>query len=105
MLAIMGGHVDAIFGNSTALVEMRAAGVILLAIGTENRMKQLPDVPTFAETGLKFYPRIDWWYPGAKGLPKDITEKLDRIIFEVVKIRKFKPSSLRLVCAQSYEHG
>ena len=38
---------------------MRAAGVIPLAIGTENRMKQLPDVPTFAETGLKFYPRID----------------------------------------------
>lgn len=88
--AIMGGHVDAIFGNSTALVEMMPAGVIPLAIGTENRMKQLPDVPTFAETGLKFYPRIDRGILAPKGLPKDIAEKLDRIIFEVVKNKEIQ---------------
>jgi len=83
--AIMGGHVDAIFGNSTALVEVRPAGVTPLAIGTETRMKQLPDVPTFAEAGIRFYPRIDRGILGPKGLPKEVVDKLEKIFFSIVK--------------------
>jgi tripartite-type tricarboxylate transporter receptor subunit TctC len=49
--AIMGGHVDVVFTNSPAAVEMLPQGVRTLAVGTEKRMAQLPDVPTFAEAG------------------------------------------------------
>ena len=82
--AIMGGHVDAVFTNSPAAVEMKPMGVTPLAVGTEKRMKQLPDVPTFAELGYNYYPRIDRGILAPKGLPKDVFEKLDKKLFEIV---------------------
>ncbi|MCG6533170.1 MAG: tripartite tricarboxylate transporter substrate binding protein [Syntrophales bacterium LBB04] len=82
--SIMGGHVDAVFTNSPAAVEMKSMGITPLAVGTEKRMKQLPDVPTFAELGYKFYPRIDRGIIAPKGLPKDVLEKLDKKLFEIV---------------------
>ena len=56
--ALLGGHVEAIWGNSTDLVS-QASQMKILAIGTEKRMNLLASVPTFQELGYKFYPRID----------------------------------------------
>lgn len=81
---IMGGHVDAAFTNSPAAVEMKGSGVTTIAIGTEKRMEQLPDVPTFAELGYKIYPRIDRGIIGPKNLPKDVAQKLDKAFYAVV---------------------
>jgi len=81
---ILGGHVDAAFTNSPAAVEMKGSGVTALAVGTETRMSQLPEVPTFAELGYKIYPRIDRGILGPKDMPKDVVAKLDRIFYEVV---------------------
>jgi tripartite-type tricarboxylate transporter receptor subunit TctC len=81
---ILGGHVDAAFTNSPAAVEMKGSGVTTLAVGTETRMSQLPEVPTFAELGYKIYPRIDRGILGPKDMPKDVVAKLDRIFYEVV---------------------
>jgi tripartite-type tricarboxylate transporter receptor subunit TctC len=82
--AIMGGHVDAVFTNSTAAIEIKPLGITPLAVGTEKRMKQLPDVPTFVELGYKFYPRIDRGILAPKGLPKDVFDLLDKKLYEVV---------------------
>lgn len=81
---IMGGHIDAAFTNSPAAVEMKGTGVSILAVGTEKRMEQLPDVPTFAELGYKIYPRIDRGIIGPKNLPKDVADKLDKAFYSVV---------------------
>jgi tripartite-type tricarboxylate transporter receptor subunit TctC len=81
---IMGGHVDAAFTNSPAAVEMNGTGVTVLAVGTEQRMKQMPDVPTFAELGYKIYPRIDRGIIGPNNLPKDVADKLDKAFYSVV---------------------
>jgi tripartite-type tricarboxylate transporter receptor subunit TctC len=81
---LMGGHVDAAFTNSPAAVEMKGTGVTILAVGTEQRMAQLPDVPTFAELGYKIYPRIDRGIIGPKNMPKDIVDKLDKVLYSVV---------------------
>jgi tripartite-type tricarboxylate transporter receptor subunit TctC len=88
--AIMGGHVDAVLTTSTAAVEMKPMEITVLAVGTEKRMKQLPDVPTFAESGFKFYPRIDRGIIAPKGLPKDVFEKLDKKLFEIVSSKDFQ---------------
>jgi len=85
---IMGGHVDAAFTNSPAAVEMKGSGITTLAIGTEKRMEQLPDVPTFAELGYKIYPRIDRGIIAPKNLPKDVAEKLDRTLYSVVSSKE-----------------
>lgn len=86
--AIMGGHVDVVFTNSPAAVEMLPQGVRTLAVGTEKRMAQLPDAPTFAEAGIKYYPRIDRGVFAPKGLPKDVYDTLDKKLFEIVSTKE-----------------
>lgn len=86
--AIMGGHVDVVFTNSPAAVEMLPLGIRTLAVGTEKRMVQLPDVPTFAEGGIKYYPRIDRGIFAPKGLPKDIYGTLDKKLFAIVSSKE-----------------
>jgi tripartite-type tricarboxylate transporter receptor subunit TctC len=48
-----------------------------LAVGTKNRVKALPDVPTLAELGYGDV-AVDSWFGigGPKGLPPDIAEKI-----------------------------
>jgi len=86
--AIMGGHVDVVFTNSPAAVEMLPLGIKTLAVGTEKRMAQLPDVPTFAEAGVKYYPRIDRGVFAPKGLPKDVYDTLDQKLFAIVSSKE-----------------
>ncbi|HSO61495.1 MAG TPA: tripartite tricarboxylate transporter substrate binding protein [Desulfobacterales bacterium] len=86
--AIMGGHVDVVFTNSPAAVEMLPLGIKTLAVGTEKRMMQLPDVPTFAEAGIKYYPRIDRGIFAPKGLPKDVYDTLDKKLFAIVSSKE-----------------
>ena len=86
--AIMGGHVDMVFTNSPAAVEMLPLGIKALAVGTEKRMPQLPDTPTFAEGGIKYYPRIDRGIFAPPGLPKDVLETLDKKLFAIVSSKE-----------------
>jgi tripartite-type tricarboxylate transporter receptor subunit TctC len=86
--AIMGGHVDAAFTNSPAAVEMLPLGIRCLAVGTEQRMKQLPDAPTFIEGGVKYTPRIDRGIFGPKGLPKEIAETIEKKFFGIVSSKE-----------------
>jgi tripartite-type tricarboxylate transporter receptor subunit TctC len=79
-----------VFASSTALIEVREAGVKALAIGTETRMKQLPDVPTFAEAGLKFYPRIDRGICAPRGMPQDIAAKLEKTLLDIFRNKEYQ---------------
>ena len=107
----MGGHVDAAFTNSTAAVEMQGTGVTVLAVGTKQRMKQLPGVPTFAEQGYKIYPRIDRGIAAPKNLPKDIAQKLDKAFYSIVTNKEvqaklteagFVPNPMNMAQATKY---
>ena len=69
----MGGHVEAIWGNSSDLVSYTTQ-MKILAIGTEKRMEALPGVPTFQELGMKFYPRIDRGVATPKATPAEISQ-------------------------------
>jgi tripartite-type tricarboxylate transporter receptor subunit TctC len=67
-----------VFTNSPAAVEMLPQGVRTLAVGTEKRMAQLPDVPTFAEAGVKYYPRIDRGVFAPRVCPRMFTTRWTR---------------------------
>jgi tripartite-type tricarboxylate transporter receptor subunit TctC len=86
--ALLGGHIEAIWGNSSDLVgygeEMR-----ILAIGTEKRMEVLPNVPTFQEQGMKFFPRIDRGVAVPKNTPADITAKLEKAFLDTVRMEEY----------------
>jgi tripartite-type tricarboxylate transporter receptor subunit TctC len=87
--ALLGGHVEAIWGNSSDLVGYQSQ-MKILAIGTEKRMDVLPNVPTFQEQALKFYPRIDRGVAVPKNTPPDITAKLEKAFLEVVNMEEYQ---------------
>ena len=86
--ALLGGHVEAIWGNSSDLVGYEGQ-MKILAIGTEKRMSTLPGVPTFQELGMKFYPRIDRGVAVPRGTPPDITTKLEKAFLETVNMEDY----------------
>jgi len=54
--ALMGGHIDAAVENPNEIVAQIEAGKAKnLAVAARQRLKDAPDVPTFAEKGYEFY--------------------------------------------------
>jgi tripartite-type tricarboxylate transporter receptor subunit TctC len=88
MLDLMGGRVDAVFVNVPgSLPHIRAGRVKALALAGRARMRVLPDVPTFAESGYPFDTLAG--FAGAAfpaGTPKAIINKLSAEIWRVVKL-------------------
>jgi tripartite-type tricarboxylate transporter receptor subunit TctC len=66
---LAGGHIDLAFLTSSNAVGMARTGKIkALAISGAKRWKQLPDVPTTHEAGVKdfeYYAWFGFWYPAA----------------------------------------
>ncbi|HYB21210.1 MAG TPA: tripartite tricarboxylate transporter substrate binding protein [Thermodesulfobacteriota bacterium] len=87
--ALMGGHIDAAFTNSSLLVTSKDQ-IKVLAIGSPKRMTQIPDVPTFEEMGYKMYPRIARGAMGPKAIPKDIQKRLEKAFSETTSKLDFK---------------
>jgi tripartite-type tricarboxylate transporter receptor subunit TctC len=52
--ALLGRHVTSVFADYAAVVELLKAGKLrALAVSSRTRMEQLPDVPTFVESGYR----------------------------------------------------
>ena len=92
--ALLGGHVEAIWGNSSDLVSYTTQ-MKILAIGTEKRMEALPGVPTFQELGMKFYPRIDRGVAVPKATLADITAKLEKVFLDTVNQEDYKSKIIK----------
>lgn len=76
--ALMGGHVDLIMASYMDYAEqIRAGRVIALAATSQKRFKDLPQVPTFVESG---YPQlvVEGWngVVGPAGMPREAVEKV-----------------------------
>jgi len=87
--ALVGGHIDAAFTNSSMLVTTKDQ-VKVLAIGSPQRMTQLKDIPTFEELGLKMYPRIARGAMGPKAIPQDIQKRLEKAFLDTTSQPEFK---------------
>lgn len=82
---MLGGRVQVIFDNlPSAMQHIKAGTLRALAVTTETRAPQLPDIPTVAET-VKGYEASAWFGVGApKNTPKPIIEKLNKEINAVL---------------------
>jgi tripartite-type tricarboxylate transporter receptor subunit TctC len=87
--AIMGGHIDAAFTNSTMMVSSREE-IKVLAMGAPLRMAQLSDVPTFKELGIEMYPKIARGVMVPKAVPKNIQQRLETAILTTISQPDFK---------------
>ena len=83
---LIAGHV--LMGNTTfssMAEQIRAKRVIPLAITTEKRIAEMPDLPTFKEQGLDLVAATWFSLSGPTGLPRDIAEQLNREVNKAMK--------------------
>jgi tripartite-type tricarboxylate transporter receptor subunit TctC len=85
--SLAGGHVDFIFMElASALRLARGDKARILAVATAKRIPDLPNVPTFAEVGVKNFESGTWNAISAPPkTPKAIVDKLNKAINEVLK--------------------
>jgi tripartite-type tricarboxylate transporter receptor subunit TctC len=75
--AFLGGHIDSLaqtYGEVYPLLKDGKAKVI--AVATDERMKELPDVPTFKEIGINLVISSNRGFAAPKGTPPEIVDKL-----------------------------
>ena len=82
IMALLSGDGDMIFAAPTAVMEHVKAGTLkLLAVSSANRIKSLPDTPTFAESG---YPDMtgSFWFglQAPAGTPPSLISRLNEAV-------------------------
>lgn len=86
LVDLMGGEFESMCDVSLALQYVRANKLKLLAVGSESRLPDFPDVPTMSELG---YPdgNFSAWYGivVSAGTPQEIIDKLNRAINKTLK--------------------
>jgi tripartite-type tricarboxylate transporter receptor subunit TctC len=98
MSDLLGGQVDATFGNiNTVLTNIKAGKLKALAITSTKRSPLLPDVPTMEESGIKGVTVYSWQaFAAPKGLPADIKGKLHEALVAAINDASVKPKLLEL---------
>src|SRR5262245_61800409 len=93
---VVAGHVTSFFPNLSVVLPQAGTGAIrLLAVSSERRNPQLPDVPTFIESGFPGFQVLTWnGLMAPAGTPRDI---IDRLALEVGKAVRDPGIAERLV--------
>jgi tripartite-type tricarboxylate transporter receptor subunit TctC len=88
---LLGGQVHVMFDNMpSSVAHIKAGSLRPLAVTTETRNEQLPDVPTVGET-VPGYEASAWFGIGVpKGTPNEIIEKLNKAVQEAFDDPKVK---------------
>jgi tripartite-type tricarboxylate transporter receptor subunit TctC len=84
---VIAGHLPTMFSNlSDALPHAQSGAIRLLAVSSEARMPQVPDVPTVAELGYPGYKAVTWnGLMAPASTPKPV---VDKIAGEIAKATK-----------------
>ncbi len=95
--AVIGGHVNYVFGDITSLALVRSGQLKALAVTTPKRSPLLPEVPTFAEAGIPGVEVSNWSsiiVPA--GTSSEITEFLNKSIVRALQLPEVKASYEKL---------
>ena len=79
---LLAGHIPlGITDPPSAMAQIEAKRIKALAISSRARFPALPDLPTFAESGLPGYESIGWFgFVAPAGTPPDVIDKLNGAI-------------------------
>jgi tripartite-type tricarboxylate transporter receptor subunit TctC len=83
---LIAGHVDLMFDTPTTSLPLHRDGRIkILATGTPERLRDLPEVRTISEAGLPGYRSVTWYaMVGPPQLPAALAEKINRDVVEIL---------------------
>ena len=102
---VLAGNVPIMWDNlSSSLAQIKAGNFVPIGLAFPRRIPQLPNVPTFAELGLKNY-EADTWFGlvGPANMPKDIVKKIYDASMVVLKdpdtIKKFEDNGAFVVAS------
>src|SRR5688572_1679918 len=94
--ALMGGHIDAAVENPNEIVAQIEAGKAKnLAVAAQQRLKDAPDVPTFAERGYKFYWEQMRGVIGPAGMTPEAVKWWQDTLKKVVATDKWKTQYIK----------
>jgi tripartite-type tricarboxylate transporter receptor subunit TctC len=84
--ALIGGYIDMIFMELASANKLAKGGQArILAVATDKRIPSLPDVPTFAEIGVKGFESSTWNAIAAPpGTPPEVIEKLNDAVTDAL---------------------
>ena len=75
--AFLGGHIDALAQTYGEVFTMLKDGKVkVIAVATDERMKELPDVPTFKEVGINLVISSNRGFAAPKATPPEVVDKL-----------------------------
>ena len=87
VVAVLSGEAHLTYSSiPTILPHVRSGRVRALGVGNAQRIPSLPDFPTIAESGIPGYEAYAWGgMIGPANMPKDIVQRLNREIVEILK--------------------
>jgi len=92
MNAILGGHIDLTDSNLTQKGKVDAGELKFIAIATEKRSPETPNVPTLKELGVNVVYDVNRGIVAPKGTPNDLLAKLEAACAATVKEPAFAES-------------
>ena len=95
---LLGGHIEMVFNNkSTLLAHFREHKLKALAVTSELRWPEMPDIPTMKEVGIAGFPtEIVFGLLAPAGTPPGIVEKLNQAVNEGLNSSSVQASLARL---------
>ena len=93
---VIAGHIQMMFISVGSAVEPWKAGKLnLLAIGSKERLAQLPDVPTVDESGMSGFEATSWFGVFAPaGIPPAIVDILNSQMQRILSDTRFRSTAL-----------
>jgi len=92
MNAILGGHIDLTDSNMTQKGKVEAGQLKFIAIATEKRSPEMPNVPTLKELGVNVVYDVNRGVMVPKGTPADVQAKLESACAAAAKEPAFAES-------------
>ena len=88
--AMLSDSID-IYGTSitSSLPHIKSGKFRVLGVMGSERLPQVPDAPTFKEQGYNFEAPLRYYLSATGGSPKEVVDKLNRLINEILTDRSF----------------
>jgi tripartite-type tricarboxylate transporter receptor subunit TctC len=96
--SVLGGHVSATMSYTTLAIQQKGK-MRVLAVATEKRLPQFPDVPTFTELGVKW---VDGAYRGV-AVPKSTPENVRKQVSDMMDALNKEPELRKRMVEGGFE--